>query len=98
MTISTTIQLDTKTKVVNNVYVREEARKQGIAKLMMEKVEESIDNKPAILKLTVMSKTTPAVSLYKSLGFETPGIYGGLDALSSATPFNFLMEMEKKLE
>lgn len=87
----------TKTKVVNNVYVREEARKQGIAKLMMEKVEESID-KPNTLKLTVMSKNTPAVSLYKSLGFETPGIYGGLDTLSSATPFNFLMEMEKKLK
>ena len=85
---------DTKTKVVNNVYVREEARKQGIAKLMMEKVEESID-KPTILKLTVMSKNTPAVSLYKSLGFETPGIYGGLDALSSATPFNFLMETRR---
>lgn len=87
-----TADLNTRTKVVNNVYVREEARKQGLAQLMMEKVEESLD-KPTTLKLTVMSKNIPAISLYKKLGFEAPGVYGFLDA----TPFDFLIEMEKKL-
>ncbi len=91
-----TADLNTKTNVVNNVYVREEARKRGIAKLMMDAFEGALD-KPSTLKLTVMSKNVPAVSLYRKLGFEAPGIYGGLDALSSVTPFNFLMEMEKKL-
>lgn len=95
-TVLGTADLNTSTKVVNNVYVREEARKQGIARLMMEAVEEAL-GEGSTLKLTVMSKNTPAVTLYKRLGFQAPGIYGGLDALSSATPFNFLMEMEKKL-
>eukprot|EP00571_Detonula_confervacea_P012720 CAMPEP_0172297894 /NCGR_PEP_ID=MMETSP1058-20130122/758_1 /TAXON_ID=83371 /ORGANISM="Detonula confervacea, Strain CCMP 353" /LENGTH=185 /DNA_ID=CAMNT_0013007101 /DNA_START=75 /DNA_END=632 /DNA_ORIENTATION=+ len=91
-----TADLNTKSNVVNNVYVREEARKQGIARLMMEAVEGSMEI-PSTLKLTVMSKNTPAVSLYKNLGFQAPGVYGGLDALSSVTPLDFLMEMEKKL-
>ena len=84
-----------KTNVVNNVYVRPTSRKQGIAKQMMIAVEDSLTKqKPsATLKLTVMSKNTPAVSLYKSLGFVAPGVYGALDAM----PFNFLIEMEKKL-
>lgn len=87
-----TADLNTRTKVVNNVYVRDEARKQGLAQQMMEAVEESLD-KPTTLKLTVMSKNIPAISLYKKLGFEAPGVYGFLDA----TPFDFLIEMEKKL-
>lgn len=65
---------------------------------MMEAVEDCIQNRPTKLKLTVMSKNVPAVTLYKRLGFEAPGVYGGLDALSSVTPFNFLVEMEKKVE
>mmetsp|Transcript_5228 Transcript_5228/g.9601 ORF Transcript_5228/g.9601 Transcript_5228/m.9601 type:complete len:195 (-) Transcript_5228:368-952(-) len=92
-----TADLNVNTVVLNNVYVREEARKRGIAKLMMEAVEEAIEDKSKKLKLTVMSKNVPAVSLYKKLGFDAPGVYGGLDALSSVTPFNFLMEMEKSL-
>ena len=87
-----TADLNTRTKVVNNVFVRDDARKQGLAQLMMEAVEESL-NKPTTLKLTVMSKNIPAISLYKKLGFEAPGVYGFLDA----TPFDFLIEMEKKL-
>ncbi|KAL7541161.1 hypothetical protein ACHAXR_010688 [Thalassiosira sp. AJA248-18] len=91
-----TADLCTKTRVVNNVYVREEARKQGIARLMMEAVENELEE-GSTLKLTVMSKNVPAVSLYKRLGFQAAGIYGGLDALSSVSPLNFLMEMEKKM-
>lgn len=91
-----TADLNTNTNVVNNVYVREEARKRGIARLMMEAVENTME-KPSTLKLTVMSKNVAAVTLYKRLGFQAPGVYGGLDALSSVTPLNFLMEMEKKL-
>ena len=87
-----TADLNTRSKVVNNVYVREEARKQGLAQLMMEAVEDSLD-KPTTLKLTVMSKNIPAISLYKKMGFNAPGVYGLLDA----TPFDFLIEMEKKL-
>lgn len=81
---------------MNNVLVREEARKQGIARLMMEAVENEMES-GSTLKLTVMSKNAPAVGLYKSMGFVAPGVYGGLDALSSVSPLNFLMEMEKKM-
>ena len=91
-----TADLNTKTNVVNNVYVREEARQQGIARLMMEAVENSME-KPSKLKLTVMSKNVAAVGLYKKMGFQPLGVYGGLDALSSVTPLDFLMQMEKKL-
>jgi GNAT superfamily N-acetyltransferase len=91
-----TADLSTRRNIVNNVYVREEGRKQGIARLMMEAVEEEME-KPSTLKLTVMSKNIPAISLYRKLGFQAQGVYGGLDALSSVTPFNFLMEMEKKV-
>lgn len=84
-----------RSKIVNNVYVREEARKQGLAQLMMEVVEDQLvdDVRPTTLKLTVMSKNIPAISLYKKLGFVAPGVYGLLDA----SPFDFLIEMEKKL-
>ncbi|KAL7499505.1 hypothetical protein ACHAWT_008112 [Skeletonema menzelii] len=93
-TVLGTADLNTRSKIVNNVYVREEARKQGLAQLMMEAVEESLsDKRPTTLKLTVMSKNIPAISLYKKLGFQAPGIYGLLDA----SPFDFLIEMEKKL-
>jgi ribosomal protein S18 acetylase RimI-like enzyme len=91
-----TADLNTKQCIVNNVYVREEARKRGIGRLLMEAVEEAVE-KPATLKLTVYSSNTPAYSLYQKLGFTSPGIYGGLSALSAATSFNFLLEMEKKL-
>lgn len=97
-TVLGTADLNTRTTVVNNVYVREEARKRGIARMMMEAVEGELrDRGSSTLKLTVMSKNVPAVSLYRKMGFSAPGVYGGLDALSSVTPFNFLMEMEKKL-
>ena len=93
-TVLGTADLNTRAKIVNNVYVREEARKQGLAQLMMEAVEDSLSDKlPTTLKLTVQSKNIPAISLYKKLGFEAPGVYGFLDA----TPFDFLIEMEKKL-
>eukprot|EP00579_Thalassiosira_antarctica_P008218 CAMPEP_0201877244 /NCGR_PEP_ID=MMETSP0902-20130614/8710_1 /ASSEMBLY_ACC=CAM_ASM_000551 /TAXON_ID=420261 /ORGANISM="Thalassiosira antarctica, Strain CCMP982" /LENGTH=184 /DNA_ID=CAMNT_0048404657 /DNA_START=248 /DNA_END=802 /DNA_ORIENTATION=+ len=92
-----TADLNTNSNVVNNVYVREEARQQGIARLMMEAVEDSME-KPSTLKLTVMSKNVAAVGLYKKMGFQALGVYGGLDALSSVTPLDFLMEMEKKLD
>lgn len=92
-----TADLNTKRGIVNNVYVREEARKQGIARLMMEGVESAME-KPSTLKLTVMSKNVPAVSLYKSLGFQASGVVnGGLDALSSITPFDLLLEMKKNV-
>lgn len=91
-----TADLNTRTQVVNNVYVRDEARKQGIARLMMQAVEEELDA-GSTLKLTVMTKNMPAISLYRKLGFQALGVYGGLDALSSATPFDFSVEMEKKM-
>ena len=99
-----TADLNTKSNVVNNVYVREEARQQGIARLMMEAIEDAVittmdknDNKPSTLKLTVMRENVAAVGLYKKMGFQALGVYGGFDALSLVTPLDFLMEMEKKL-
>lgn len=96
-TVLGTADLSTRTKVVNNVYVRTEARKRGIARQMMEAVEDALD-RPSTLKLTVMTKNTPAITLYKKMGFEARGMYGGLDAMSSAVGFDFLVEMTKTLE
>ena len=42
-----------------------------------------MDDKPATLKLTVMSRNVVAVSLHKKMGFQSLNIYGGLDVLSS---------------
>ncbi|KAL3793681.1 hypothetical protein HJC23_010253 [Cyclotella cryptica] len=95
-TVIGTADLNTQTGTVNNVYVIKEARKQGIGQLLMEAVEDALE-KPNTLKLTVYSSNKPAVNLYQKLGFTAPGIYGALAALSSATPMNFLLEMEKKL-
>ncbi|KAL3771696.1 hypothetical protein ACHAW5_000957 [Stephanodiscus triporus] len=108
-----TADLNAWTGVVNNVYVREEARKRGIARSMMTAVEEYYcaataataggrerdggGRKRRKLTLAVMSKNLPAVTLYKSLGYAATGIYGGLDALSSMSPLNFLIEMEKEI-
>ena len=100
-----TADLNTNSNVVNNVYVREEAQHQGIAQLMMEAVKDAITTtmdkngkKPlATLKLTVMSKNMAAVGLYKKMGFQALGVYGGLNALSLVMPLDFLMEMEKKV-
>jgi len=58
---------------------------------------EDLVPRPGTLKLTVMTKNTPAVSLYKSLGFEALGVYAGLDSLSSVSPLDFQISMEKKL-
>jgi len=95
-----TADYNTNTGVVNNVYVREYARKNGLAELMMQEVESYHTNsngeKRRPLKLTVSSSNIPAISLYKKMGFEARGANGLLDGLSSAMPmFNFLMEMEK---
>jgi ribosomal protein S18 acetylase RimI-like enzyme len=105
-----TADLNTRTGVVNNVYVREEARKRGIARSMMVAVEDYYARWTGEgndrggkkkgrrkLSLTVMSKNLPAVGLYKGMGYAAPGVYGGLDALSSMSPLNFLIEMEKEI-
>jgi ribosomal protein S18 acetylase RimI-like enzyme len=106
-----TADLNMKTGVVNNVYVRDEARKRGIARSMMVAVEEYYGGgvsdgndgngrgrgRRRKLALTVMSKNLPAVNLYKGLGYKAPGVYGGLDAISTFSPLNFLIEMEKEI-
>uniref|UniRef100_A0A7S2HRQ5 N-acetyltransferase domain-containing protein n=1 Tax=Helicotheca tamesis TaxID=374047 RepID=A0A7S2HRQ5_9STRA len=91
-----TADLNIRTRLVNNVYVIEEARKQGLGRKLMEAVEDVLE-KPATLKLSVYSNNVPAVSLYRSLGFTTPGIHGVMSTLSSATSVNLLIEMEKEL-
>ncbi|KAL3807414.1 hypothetical protein ACHAXA_009476 [Cyclostephanos tholiformis] len=103
-----TADLNTKTGVVNNVYVRDEARKRGIARSMMMALEDYYvgmmndgndgnGRRRRKLALTVMSKNLPAVNLYKGLGYKAPGVYGGLDAISTMSPLNFLIEMEKEI-
>lgn len=108
-----TADLNTRTGVVNNVYVRDEARQCGLGRAMMQAVEECYaqggtrgdnynDNnnaKKKKLKLTVMSNNIPAVTLYKSLGYVAPGIYSVLDSLTVTTggALDFLIQMEKEI-
>lgn len=122
-----TADLNTRTGVVNNVYVRNEARQCGLGRAMMLTVEEYYANnnnskeggetargdesnnnnknknnnakKKKKLKLTVMSNNIPAVTLYKSLGYVAPGIYGVLDTLTIMTggTLDFLIQMEKEI-
>jgi ribosomal protein S18 acetylase RimI-like enzyme len=104
-----TADLNTKTGVVNNVYVRNEARQCGLGRAMMQTVEEyyaknntnnnANNNKKKKLKLTVMSNNIPAVTLYKSLGFTASGIYSILDSMTVMTrgALDFLIQMEKEI-
>ena len=107
-TVLGTVDFNSRTGIVNNVYVRKEARKRGIARSMMLAVEDYCHNKKGgggrkeeenrKLKLTVMSRNVPAVTLYKNLGYMAPGIYGMLDRLSMLTGvLDFLIEMEKEI-
>ena len=55
---------------VTNVAVLPEYRRQGIAKALIEK---ALENDMQFLTLEVRESNTPAINLYKSLGFETVG-------------------------
>lgn len=60
---------------VTNVAVTESARGRGIGKaLVMRALENSKGNGASFLSLEVRLSNTPAISLYKSCGFESDGI------------------------
>eukprot|EP00550_Attheya_septentrionalis_P004597 CAMPEP_0198288688 /NCGR_PEP_ID=MMETSP1449-20131203/7114_1 /TAXON_ID=420275 /ORGANISM="Attheya septentrionalis, Strain CCMP2084" /LENGTH=257 /DNA_ID=CAMNT_0043986885 /DNA_START=49 /DNA_END=822 /DNA_ORIENTATION=+ len=108
-----TADLNVPRGLVNNVYVQDRIRGLGIGTRLMQGVEQELlvqrsndtndqntqnqNQKPTTLRLTVETTNTPAVALYKRLGFQTPGVHALTAAISSATRLTLLIEMTKQL-
>ena len=85
---------------IRNVFVREEARGQGIAKRLMASMEKmALEVSPKVLlTLDVATSNTAAITLYKSLGFRPRGpVYAATLALGEITGAPLLIAMEKRV-
>ena len=84
--------------LVLNVFVTPESRGQGLAKQMMQAIQDEAKSRGAQkLTLEVYTNNVPAYTLYQRDGFVTKGVHAGMAQLSKATGFSFLVEMEKAL-
>lgn len=59
---------------ITNIAVRENARRQGIGEMMLEKLIDICRSKCTFVTLEVRKSNAPAIALYEKLGFETMGI------------------------
>jgi ribosomal protein S18 acetylase RimI-like enzyme len=98
---------------IKNVYVRPEARGQGIAKqLLLEIIKTTTttttttraldttrnnENDVCKIILDVETSNAPAFELYRTMGFNCPGLHGVMAQVSRWTGANFVVQMEKKL-
>lgn len=84
---------------ITNVFVTPEARGQGIAKQLLQAIEdEAIAQGATKLYLQVYTNNKPAYTLYQRNDFNTYGIHRILAQISMLTEFPFLVEMEKDLD
>jgi GNAT superfamily N-acetyltransferase len=90
---------------VNNVYVREEARGQGLGKNLMRGVEELVrtTKDPTAadagleLSLSVYTCNRVAMSLYRRCGYETSGVHSVVSTLGESAGLNLMVTMKKDL-
>ena len=83
---------------ISNVFVTPESRGQGLAKLMLEAIEEEALARGANrLTLQVYTNNVPAYTLYQRSSFTTNGVHDGLAKLSKFTGFPLFVDMEKSL-
>ena len=84
--------------LISNVFVTPRARGQGLAKRLIQAIEEEARDQGANrLVLEVYTSNTPAYTLYQRNDFTTNGIHAVLAQISKFTGFPFLVEMEKSL-
>lgn len=86
------------TVLISNVFVSPESRGQGLAKLMLDAIEnEALARGANRLVLEVYTSNIPAFTLYQRYSFSTNGVHAVLAQISKVTGFPFLVEMEKRL-
>lgn len=83
---------------ISNVFVTPEARGQGIAKTLLQAIEDqAVDQGVDRLVLQVYTSNTPAYTLYRRNEFKTNGIHKVMAQIAELTGFSFLVEMEKDI-
>ena len=80
---------------INNVFVRPEARGQGLGKKMMMGAEEFVATGETV-SLEVYTQNKVAYNLYRRIGYKTPGIHRVVSALSESTGLNLQVKMVKE--
>ena len=91
------------TYLIQNVFVLPEARGRGLAKRLVEGVEQLVLQKarsgdePVIISLNVETSNTPAVSLYQKCDYEATGVDSAVLGVGRTTGFPLLVSMVKEL-
>lgn len=96
----TDIRFSVKSKraLVQNVYVRNEARGLGLGKRMVLFVEQLARAKGVeTLELSVDTNNIVAVSLYEKCGFGAPGIHSAVNAIGRSSGMSLQVSMAKSL-
>ncbi|CAB9502793.1 expressed unknown protein [Seminavis robusta] len=88
---------DGKSFIINNVFVRPQARGLGIAKRLVQEAERFSAQSTDTILLEVDTSNTPAVALYQNSAYRAKGIYAVLHGLGTATGFSLRMTMTKDL-
>jgi len=85
--------------LVQNVYVRNEARGLGLGKRMMQFAEQLARSKPEMerLELSVDTNNIVAVSLYEKCGFDAPGIHSVVNNIGKTSGVSLQISMAKSL-
>jgi len=85
---------------IYNVFVAPSARGRGIGRSLLKGMEQSTreDDRVRQLSLAVDTSNTPAVSLYRSCGFEALGIHAAVAFVGNLTGFGLQIQMTKDLK
>ena len=88
--------------IVNNVYVRNDFRGQGLGKNLMRGVEELVRTTKDLtadagIELSVYTGNRAAVNLYRRCGYETRGVQSVVFTLGESADLNLMVTMKKDL-
>lgn len=86
---------------VTNVYVREEARGNGLGKRLMNGIDELVVANETIrigaMSLDVNTQNLAAISLYRRCGYSTPGIHSAVSLVGKYTGLDLQISMKKMI-
>lgn len=83
--------------IVNNVFVRKDARGRGLAKQLMMGVETVVPSTTQSISLDVKTQNLPAISVYRCCGYTCEGVNAVVEGLSGLTGANLQVVMTKEL-
>mmetsp|Transcript_318 Transcript_318/g.526 ORF Transcript_318/g.526 Transcript_318/m.526 type:complete len:211 (+) Transcript_318:180-812(+) len=84
--------------LIRNVYVREDARGMGLGNQLMEAAEDMVKTEQlGKVVLDVDTNNIPAVSMYRKLGYDTPGIHMAMSSLGKVPGLNIRIRMAKTI-